>query len=218
MNYRGVKISVFKDTSRGQHGYTAIPDIAGKEYFSTSKAKAVRDVKHSIDAEFSRGYSAIDQANRDFVRRNPLSKNEKYAAYAAVGGAVILGGALIYHFSKPPSTSGGSASWKRVPTGGLVQSGSHVRISVTQLDFQQFAATLGLPNTLAGFGDYINSLHVAPSVKLYGYVPPPGFGPQRPADWPTDDVDVATEYSADFTYTGAVPYPVVNGINTWVLS
>lgn len=38
-----------------------------------------------------------------------MTKNEKYAAYAAVGGAVVLGGALIYHFSKS-STSSGSGS------------------------------------------------------------------------------------------------------------
>lgn len=167
----------------------------------------------------------------NFVRKNPMTKNEKIASYAAVGGAVLLGGALLYHFTSTANaaTSGsGSGSthpavWTRVATGGTVPSGARVRMSITQLNFQQFASALGLQNTLAGFGDYINSLHVAPTIQIYGPAPVPGSSPPqgyplRPSDWPADDTLTQTEYSADFTYTGAASYPVVNGISTWILT
>ena len=98
MNYRGVKILVYPETSGGKQGWIAIPDIAGKEYFSVSKANAITGVKRSIDAEFAKGYPAIDRANRDFLRRNvapinqnPLDNTEQFII-GAVAGFIILPG------------------------------------------------------------------------------------------------------------------------------
>lgn len=68
----------------------------------------------AVGLTHKRKSSALSEAKRHIrsrsgARENPMTKNEKYAAYAAVGGAVVLGGALIYHFSKS-STSSGSGS------------------------------------------------------------------------------------------------------------
>lgn len=58
-----------------------------------------------------------------------MTKNEKYAAYAAVGGAVVLGGALIYHFSKSSTSSGSgstSTSPKHIPVNALTATVNNV--------------------------------------------------------------------------------------------